>query len=104
MSEAEFIFRCMNTHQVLIIIVDTRILCCVTDPLQERRFASIGPSDYKYTKVGIFRSEIIGIAVAHHGRCVEGKGRLRGNNITAAHALMQPRAWPHAADLVFRLT
>ena len=69
MSEAEFIFKAINTHQVLIIVVDTRILGCVTDPLQERRFASIGPSDYKDTKVSIFRSEIIGIAVARHGRC-----------------------------------
>ena len=81
----------MNTHQVLIIIIDTRILCCVTDPLQERRFASIGPSDYKYTEVSVFRSELIGIAVAHHGRCVR-EYRIRGNNITVAHALMQPRA------------
>ena len=95
----------MGTHQVLIVlVVDTRVIGCVADSLQECRFASIGPSDYKYTKVSVFRSKIIGIAVAHHGRCVEGKGRLRGNNITAAHALMQPRAWPHAADLVFRLT
>ena len=66
MSEAEFIFRSMNTHQILVIVVDTRILCCVANSLQECRFASIGPSDYKYTKVSVFRSEIIGIAVAHH--------------------------------------
>ena len=56
----------MNTHQVLLIVVDTRILGCVTDPLQERRFASIGPSDYKYTKVSILRPEVIGITIAHH--------------------------------------
>ena len=66
MSEAEFIFRSMNTHQVLLIVVDTRILRCVADSLQERRFASIGPSDYKDTKVSIFRSEVIGITIAQH--------------------------------------
>jgi hypothetical protein len=51
----------MNTHQVLaIVIVDTRVLGCVADSLQERRFPSIGPTDYKDTKASIFRSEIIG--------------------------------------------
>ena len=74
MSEAEFIFRSMNTHQVLIIVVeDTRILRCVADSLQERRFASISPTDYKYTKASIFRSEFIGIRVVHD-RC-GGKGK-----------------------------
>ena len=69
MSEAEFIFRFMNTHQVLIIVVvDTGILGCVADSLQERRFASISPTNYKDTKVLVFRSEIIRIMVAH-GRC-----------------------------------
>ena len=81
----------MDTHQVLPIVVYTRILRCVTDSLQEGRFASIGPSDYKYTEVSVFRSELIGIAVVHHGRCVR-EYRIRGNNITVAHALMQPRA------------
>ena len=66
MSEAEFIIRFMNPHQVLIIVVDTRILCCVADSLQERSFASISPTDYKDAKVSIFCSEVIGItAVAH---------------------------------------
>ena len=69
MSEADFIFRSMKTHQVFVIlVVDTRILSCVADSLQERRFASISPTDYKDTKVSIFRSEVIGIKVAH-GRC-----------------------------------
>ena len=69
MSEAEFIFRSMNTHQVLIIVVvDTRILGGVADSLQECRFASISPTDYKDTKASIFRSKIIRIAVAHY-RC-----------------------------------
>ena len=69
MSEAEFIFRSMNTHQVLLIlVVDTMVLSCVADSLQERRFASISPTDYKDTKALIFRSEFIGITVAH-GRC-----------------------------------
>jgi hypothetical protein len=55
MSEAEFIFRSMNTHQVLIIlVVDTRVLGCVADSLQERRFASISPTDYKDTKASIY--------------------------------------------------
>ena len=66
MSEAEFIFRSINTHQVLlIVVVDARILSCVADPLQERRFASIGPTDYKDTKVSIFRLEVVGITVFH---------------------------------------
>ena len=56
----------MNTHQVLLIVVDTRILRCVADSLQERRFASIGPSDYKYTKVSVLCSEVVGITIAHH--------------------------------------
>ena len=60
----------MNPHQVLIIVVDNRILGCVTNSLQECRFASIGPTDYKDTKVSILRSEVIGITVAHaSSRC-----------------------------------
>ena len=56
----------MTTHQVLIIVVvDTGILSCVADSLQERRFTSIGPTDYKDTEASIFRSEVIGITVAH---------------------------------------
>ena len=56
----------MNTHQVLIVVVvDTRILGCVADSLQERRFASISPTDYKDTKVTIFRSKIVGITAVH---------------------------------------
>ena len=68
MSEAEFIFASMNTHQVLIIVVDTRIVGCVADSLQERRFASVSPTDYKDAKVRIFRSEIVRITVVHD-RC-----------------------------------
>ena len=56
----------MNPHQVLIIVVDTRILSCVADSLQECRFASISPTDYKYAKVSIFFSEVVGITIAHH--------------------------------------
>ena len=65
-SEAEIIFRSMNTHQVLIIVVETRILSCIANSLQERRFTSIGPPNYKDTKVSVFRSKVIGISVAHH--------------------------------------
>jgi hypothetical protein len=69
MSEAEFIFRSINTHHVLIIlVVDTRVLGCVADSLQERSFASISTTDYKDTKASIFFSELIGIEVAHD-RC-----------------------------------
>ena len=61
MSEAEIMLNSMKTHQVLaIVIVDTRVLGCVADSLQERRFPSIGPTDYKDTKASIFLSEIIG--------------------------------------------
>ena len=45
------------------------ILACVANSLQERRFAGIGPSDYKDTKVSIFCSEVIGITVGYHDRC-----------------------------------
>ena len=56
----------MKTHQVLFIrVVDTRVLGCIADSLQERRFASISPSDYKDTKAFIFLSKVIGIRVAH---------------------------------------
>ena len=59
----------MNTHQVLVIVVvDAGILGCVADSSQERRFAGISPTDYKYTKASIFRSEIVGILVVH-SRC-----------------------------------
>ena len=82
MSEAEFIlFRSLNTHEVLIIIEDTRILGCVADSLQERRFTSVGPSDHKDTKMSIFCSKIIGITVGHHGRRWVRVKRLRGNNL-----------------------
>ena len=80
----------MNTHQVFLIVVDTRILGCVTDSLQESRFASIGPSDYKYAKMSILCSEVIGITIAHHVVQVVGCQwvkikikRQRGNNITS---------------------
>ena len=69
----------MNIHQVLLIlIVDTRVLSCVADSLQERRFSSISPSDYKNAKAGIFRSKVIvrlNVMVAH-GRC----GWIRDGN------------------------
>jgi hypothetical protein len=70
MSEAEFIIKSMNTHQVLLIflVVDTRVLGCVADSFQEHRFSSISPTDYKDTKASIFRSEVVGITVAHD-RC-----------------------------------
>ena len=76
MSEAEFIFRSLNTHQVLLIVVNTRILGCVADSLQERRFASISPSDYKDTKAFIFLSKVIVIKVAH-GQMVETETTLQ---------------------------
>ena len=66
---SEFIFRSMSTHQILIIlVVDTRVLTCVADSLQERRFARINPTNYNDTEVSKFRSEVIGIKVLH-GRC-----------------------------------
>ena len=69
MSEAEFFFRSMGTHQVLIVlVVDTRVIGCVADSLQECRFASISPTDHKDTKASIRRSEVIGITIAHN-RC-----------------------------------
>jgi hypothetical protein len=56
----------MKTHQVLIIlVVDTRVLGCIADSLQESRFASISPSDYKDTKAGIFCSKFVGFKAAH---------------------------------------
>ena len=56
----------MNTHQILtILVVDTGVIGCVADSLQECRFASISPTDYKDTKASIWLSEVIGITVAH---------------------------------------
>ena len=60
MLAPEFILSSMNTDQVLLLLViDTRVLGCVADSLQERRFASISSTDYEDTKASIFRSEII---------------------------------------------
>jgi hypothetical protein len=67
----------MNTHQILIVIVDTRILGCVADSLQKCGFASISPPDYKDTEASIFCSEIIWIA---HDVVGKGKKRLRGEH------------------------
>ena len=65
-SEEEFIFRSMKTYQVLFtLVVDTRVLGCIADSLQESRFARISPSDYKDTKALISPSKVIGITVAH---------------------------------------
>ena len=76
MSEADFIFRSIKTYQVLLIlVVDTRILGCVADSLQEGHFASISPTDYKDTEASIFLSKVIGITVAH-GCCGWVKGEL----------------------------
>ena len=66
MSEVEFIFKPMNTHQVVtILVIDTWILGCVADSFQQCRFASISPTNYKDTKVSIFRSKVVGIWLAH---------------------------------------
>ena len=89
MSEVEFIFRPMSTHQVLIIlVVDTRVLRCVADSLQERRFASVSPTNYKYTKASICRSEVIGVTVVHDccKLLVDGRGNNRWQfTITVIH-------------------
>ena len=45
MSEADLILKSMNTHQVLVIIVDTRFLGYSTDSLQKHYLASIGTSE-----------------------------------------------------------
>jgi hypothetical protein len=68
--EAGFILSPINAHQVLaILIIYTRVLGCVADSLQERRFARISPANYKNTKARIFLSELIdGIEVAHRRR------------------------------------
>ena len=59
------IFTPLNAHQVLIIVVDTRILGRVADSLQKRRFASICPTDYKNAKASICSSKV----VVAHDRC-----------------------------------
>ena len=70
MLEVEFILISRNTCQVLIILVIyTRVLGCVADSLQERRFASIGPTDYKDTEARVFLSQLVDrIEVTHHHR------------------------------------
>ena len=52
---------------ILILVVDARVLGCVADSLQVRRFARTSPSDYKDTKASKY-FESIGIMMAH-GRC-----------------------------------
>ena len=70
----------MNNHHVLIIlVVYTRVLGCVADPLQDRRFSSISSTDYKDTKVSICRSEVIRITVAHNRSSCGYTKKLRGN-------------------------
>jgi len=62
MLEAELILSPMNTRQVLTtLVIYTRVLGCVADSLQERRFSRISPTDYKDTKARIFHSKIIGV-------------------------------------------
>ena len=92
MSEAEIMLDSMKTHQVLaIVIVDTRVLRCVTDSLQERRFPSIGPTDYKDTKASIFRSEIISrIQIARRRRArveARSKGLDEFEHLSSASSL-----------------
>ena len=75
------IYKFTNAHQdLLILVVDARVLGCVADSLQDhdRRFASISPTDYKNTKASICRSEIIGITVSH-SRLWVGKGKKATN-------------------------
>ena len=61
----------MNTHQILfVVVVDTRVIGCITNTLQERCFASISPTNYKNTKSSILRSLFISIRIVH-GRCWE---------------------------------
>jgi hypothetical protein len=75
----------MNSHQALIIlVVDTRVLGRVADSFQERRFASISPTDHKYTKASIFASKFIGIKVAHRRCCWRG---CVGSCNTAVHLI-----------------
>ena len=82
----------MKTHHVLVIlVVDTRVLSCVADSLQERRFASISPTDYKDTKASIFRSKLIGIIVAH--RCDCGNVLLVGVGTTMYSSLASHWHW-----------
>jgi hypothetical protein len=103
MSDAGFIFRSMNTHQVLIIlVVDTRVLSCVANSLQKRRFASISSTYYKDTKSSIFLSEVIGITVAH-GRCgckELCKERPRGTPQATRFAFR--RQWPNTESVLFK--
>ena len=57
-----------DTHQVhIILVIDTSesLLGCVADSLQERRLASISPTDHKDTKASIFCSEVVNSTVAH---------------------------------------
>ena len=92
MLEADFIFRLMKTHHVLVIlVVDTGVLGYVADSLQERRFASISPTDYKDTKASIFRSKLIGIIVAH--RCDCGNVLLVGVGTTMYSSLASHWHW-----------
>jgi len=42
-----------KTHQILPVIIDTRIISRITDTLQESRLAGVCTTDYKNTKMSI---------------------------------------------------
>ena len=52
----------LDYHVPIILVVDARVLGCVADSLQQRRFAGISPTDYKDTKASILCSQIIGVS------------------------------------------
>ena len=78
----------MNSHQILIIIVDTRILGSVADSLQDSRFAGISPTNYKDTEESIFLSEVM---ITHCRSNVQVVGKWRDCVGTFAHDRLWPR-------------
>ena len=51
-----------ETHQIVVVfVVNAWLFGCITNSLQERRFASVGASDDENTKMFIFLSKLEGI-------------------------------------------
>ena len=58
----EVLYNVSVTHQIFpLFIVDARFFGCIANPLQNCCFASIGPSDYKNTKVMVFLASVEGV-------------------------------------------
>ena len=54
LSDGASITSSTITHQILPFIIDLRVINRITNPLQERRLASVCTPDYENTEMSIF--------------------------------------------------